>query len=252
MSPEQSEDLATLIRSAARVAVLTGAGISTGSGIPDFRGPNGVWTKDPEAMKLSDIHYYMNDPEIRVRSWKARLVHPVWQAQPNQAHEALVAFERKGHLSSLATQNIDGLHQMAGSSPEVVIELHGTAREVMCMSCGERAPMQKALDRVRGGEKDPSCRSCSGILKSATVSFGQMLDENDLDKAFSEAELSDLYIAIGTTLTVEPSASLPIAALRAGARLVIINAEPTPLDRFAEFTISERVEDVLPRIAALL
>ena len=169
------EDVRAWIGAAQRVVALTGAGISTDSGIPDFRGPQGVWTRNPKAEKLSDIRYYMSDPEVRRVSWQSRLQNPAWSARPNAGHLALVELERRGKLHALITQNIDELHQQAGNSPQKVIEVHGTMRKVVCMSCGERAPMEKALARVRAGEEDPSCRSCGGILKSATVSFGQAM-----------------------------------------------------------------------------
>src|SRR5437879_6047076 len=166
-----------------RIVALTGAGISTESGIPDFRGPQGVWTRNPKAERLSNIHHYMADREVRVESWKARLEHPAWSARPNAGHLALADLERKGLLHLLVTQNIDGLHQAAGTSTEILIEIHGTMREVMCMDCGERAPMERALERVRAGEEDPPCRTCGGILKSATISFGQSLVAEDLERA---------------------------------------------------------------------
>jgi NAD-dependent deacetylase len=234
------------------VLVLTGAGISTESGIPDFRGPQGVWTKDPKAEKLSNIHHYMNDPEVRVASWQARLVHPAWTAEPNAAHRALAELEGKGHVEVLVTQNIDGLHQKAGSSPERVIEIHGTMRQVVCMACGERAPMQRALDRVRAGEADPPCRSCGGILKSATISFGQSLVAEDLARAEKAARSCDLFLALGTTLTVYPVAYLPEAALDAGARLVIANAEPTPYDPRADAVFRGNLGDVVPTLVDLV
>jgi NAD-dependent deacetylase len=245
-------DVAAWVRGARSVVVLTGAGISTESGIPDFRGPQGVWTKDPKAEKLSNIHHYMNDPEVRVASWQARLVHPAWTAQPNAAHRALADLERKGHLDTLVTQNIDGLHQRAGSSPERVIEIHGTMREVVCMACGERAPMERALDRVRAGEADPPCRSCGGILKSATISFGQNLVAEDLARAEKAARNCDLFLALGTTLTVYPVAALPAVALDAGARLVIVNAEPTPYDPRADAVFRGNLGDVVPTLVDLV
>jgi len=165
-----------------RIVALTGAGISTDSGIPDFRGPQGVWTKDPRAERLSNIHCYLADPEVRKLSWKNRLDHPAWHAQPNAAHDALVALERNGKLHALITQNIDGLHQRAGTSPDKVIEVHGTMRKVMCMSCDWRGPMEPVLDRVRGGEEDPACERCGGVLKSATISFGQPLVPHVIDR----------------------------------------------------------------------
>jgi NAD-dependent deacetylase len=233
---------------ARRVVALTGAGISTESGIPDFRGPNGVWTKNPAAEKLSHLRYYMTDPEVRIAAWRSRLEHPAWTAEPNAGHLALAELERKGRLHTLVTQNIDGLHQRAGSSPEVVVEIHGTVREVVCMSCGERAPMQRALDRVRAGEADPPCRSCGGILKSATISFGQSLIPEDLARAQRAAGGCDVFLAVGTSLTVYPAAYLPELALAVGARLVILNAEPTPYDDRADAVFRDRIGDVLPRL----
>src|SRR4051794_38623320 len=171
------------IDEAGRVAVLTGAGISTDSGIPDFRGPQGIWTKNPGAERKATLQHYMSSAEARKESWQNRLDSPTWQGQPNDGHRALVGLERRGKLVALATQNIDGLHQAAGSDPSLVIELHGTMREVNCMMCGERAPMERALDRVRAGEEDPPCRSCGGILKAATISFGQSLVESDIERA---------------------------------------------------------------------
>src|SRR5512146_2041769 len=163
------------VNSAERVVALTGAGISTDSGIPDFRGPQGVWTRDPKAEKLSDIRYYLTNPEIRKLSWQSRLDSPAWKAQPNLGHRALAALERRGKLHALITQNIDGLHQKAGNSPERVIEVHGTIHFVTCWGCGWKGPMQPVLERVRAGEEDPACEACGGILKSATISFGQQL-----------------------------------------------------------------------------
>ena len=186
------EAVAGWIGEARFVVVLTGAGISTASGVPDFRGPNGVWTKNPKAERLSNIHYYMADPEVRVEAWRQRLDNPAWTAQPNAGHLALAELERKGQLQSLVTQNIDGLHLSAGTSPTTTIEIHGTMREVVCMSCGERAPMERALARVRAGEEDPPCRSCGGILKSATISFGQNLVAGDLARSQLAAELRRL------------------------------------------------------------
>jgi NAD-dependent deacetylase len=240
------------MREARSVTVLTGAGISTESGIPDFRGPNGVWTKDPKAEKLSNLHHYMSDPEVRVASWQARLVHPAFTAEPNAGHRALAELERKGRLDTLVTQNIDGLHQKAGSSPNRVIEIHGTVREVVCMACHERAPMERALDRVRAGEADPPCRSCGGILKSATISFGQHLVLEDLARAEKAAQGCDLFLALGTTLTVFPVAALPGLALEGGARLVIANAEPTPYDPQADAVLRASLGDVLPELVGLV
>ena len=246
------ESLAAALRSATSVVVLTGAGISTDSGIPDFRGPNGIWTKDPKAERLSSLQHYLADRDLRVHAWKARLDHGAWTAQPNAAHRALVDLERHERLSTLITQNIDGLHQAAGTSPKKIIEIHGTIREVVCMSCGERAPMQRALNRVRAGEEDPDCRSCGGILKSATISFGQSLVQEDLHRAERAATECDLFLAIGTSLTVFPVAYLPKVATSSGANLAILNAEPTPYDDIASWVVREPVGESLPAIVANL
>jgi NAD-dependent deacetylase len=246
------EEIAGWMRDATSVVVLTGAGISTESGIPDFRGPNGVWTKNPAAEKLSNIEAYMSDPEVRVQSWQARLVHPAWTAEPNAGHRALADLERLGKLDTLVTQNIDGLHQKAGSSEERVIEIHGTVREVMCMSCDDRAPMEKALARVQAGEADPPCRSCGGILKSATVSFGQSLDQSLLWRAKQAAAYCDVFLAVGTSLAVYPVAYLPDYALEGNARLVIVNAEPTPYDPRAHAVLRDPIGTVLPALVSLI
>jgi len=226
---EDFERLVTVVRgwieAAERVVVLTGAGVSTDSGIPDFRGPQGVWTRNPEAEKQSTIQHYVADPEVRRRAWRSRLESPAWSAQPNAGHRALVALERRGKLDTLITQNIDGLHQAAGSSPERVVEVHGTMREVVCLACGERAPMERALARVRAGEDDPPCRTCGGILKSATISFGQSLVPEDLRRAELAARRCDLMLAVGTKLSVWPVAGVVPVAKDSGARVVIVNAE---------------------------
>jgi NAD-dependent deacetylase len=247
-----SEDLIETVRgwmsTASRVVALTGAGISTESGIPDFRGPQGVWTKNPKAERLSNIQYYMSDPEVRRLAWQSRLDHPAWRAGPNAGHLALVALERRGALHALVTQNIDGLHQQAGHAPDKVIEVHGTMREVMCMECGWRGPMGPVLDRVRAGEEDPPCERCGGILKSATISFGQSLDPAVINRAMRAAEQTDLLIAIGTSLQVYPIAGAVPLAKAAGARIVIVNAEPTPFDDIADAVIREPIGVVLPML----
>lgn len=230
--------------------MLTGAGISTDSGIPDFRGPQGVWTKNPKAERLSNIHHYMSDPEVRRLAWQSRIDHPGWHAQPNAGHRALVELEATGKLLALVTQNIDGLHQLAGSSPALVLEVHGTMRDVVCMSCGRREPMPPVLDRVRAGEDDPPCLRCGGILKSATISFGQSLDPQLIERAARAASRANLLLAIGSSLQVYPVAGLVPVAKRAGARLVIVNAEPTPFDDIADEVIREPISDALPALLA--
>jgi NAD-dependent deacetylase len=242
------EEVRRWIREAQRIVTLTGAGISTDSGIPDFRGPQGVWTKNPKAEKLSDIRYYMSDPEVRRLSWQSRLEHPAWSARPNAGHLALVELERRGKLHALITQNIDELHQLAGNSPDKVIEVHGTMRQVVCMGCNERAPMEKVLARVRAGEADPPCRNCGGILKSATISFGQQLVPEVIDRAMQAAAEADLFLSVGTSLQVYPIAGAVQIAKHAGARLVIVNAEPTPFDDIADAVFNEPISEVLPTI----
>jgi NAD-dependent deacetylase len=239
------------VLASARVVALTGAGISTESGIPDFRGPQGVWTKDPKAEKLSNIHYYVSDPEVRRLAWKGRLEHPAWQATPNTGHRALVELERRGQLHALVTQNIDGLHQRAGSSPERVIEVHGTVHDATCLHCEWRGPMQKVLDRVRAGEDDPRCTLCGGILKSATISFGQALVPAVIARAMDAAEEADVILAIGTSLQVYPVAGMIPIAKAAGARIVIINAEPTPFDGIADAVVTTPIGVALPAICSV-
>ncbi|MBW3662228.1 MAG: Sir2 family NAD-dependent protein deacetylase [Actinobacteria bacterium] len=239
-----------LIEAAERVTVLTGAGISTESGIPDYRGPQGVWTRNPEREKLSTIDNYVADAEIRKEVWRFRLAHEAWEAEPNDGHRALVDLETAGKLHLLVTQNVDGLHHLAGTSPDRIVEVHGTIREALCLSCGDRMPMEAALDRVRGGEDDPHCRDCGGLLKSATISFGQALIEEDLRRARAGAEACDLFLAIGTSLQVFPVAYLPGIALDAGADLIVINAEPTPYDDAAAVVLRGRIGEVLPGLVA--
>ena len=230
------------------VAVLTGAGISTDSGIPDFRGPSGLWTKNPAAEKMSTYQVYVADPGVRRRSWQARLTHPAWSAKPNAAHLALARLAASGVDTQVITQNIDGLHQRAGTPADRVHELHGTMHAVVCTRCGARAAMTEALDRVRAGEEDPPCPGCGGILKSATVMFGQPLDPEVFGRALAAAEDADLFLAIGSTLTVEPAASLCRVAAEAGARLIIINRDPTPYDPIASAVISQPIGEAVPAL----
>jgi NAD-dependent deacetylase len=243
---EDLREVAEWLREAARIVVLTGAGISTESGIPDFRGPKGVWTTNPGAEKMATLSHYVADPEVRRRAWRSRLESPAWKAEPNAGHRALVALERTGRLHTLITQNVDGLHQAAGSSPERMVEIHGTIHEVNCLACGERAPMERALARVRAGEEDPACRSCGGILKSATISFGQNLIARDLQRAEAAAQDCDLLLAVGSTLSVFPIAGVVPVAKRAGARIVIVNAEPTEMDALADALIRGPIGTILP------
>jgi NAD-dependent deacetylase len=239
------------IDAAERIVGLTGAGISTESGIPDFRGPQGVWTRNPGAEKMATLQYYMSDPEVRKRAWRNRAESPTWKAEPNEGHRAFVELERRGKLHTLITQNVDGLHQKAGSSPDRVVEIHGTIHEVTCLDCGERAPMERALARVRAGEEDPPCRGCGGILKSATISFGQNLVAEDLMRAERAARDCDLLLAVGSTLSVYPIAGVVPVAKRSGARVVILNAEPTEMDEIADAVVRGAIGELLPVLLGL-
>jgi NAD-dependent deacetylase len=245
---ERTETVCSWIDMSSRIVALTGAGISTESGIPDFRGPQGLWTKNPKAEKLSNIHYYMADPEVRKLAWQSRLEHPAWDARPNNGHLALAELERRGKLHALITQNIDGLHQRAGNSEELVVEVHGTVLEVVCMSCAWRGPMQAVLERVRAGEADPACTDCGGILKSATISFGQALVPEVIDRAMRAAQETDLLLTVGTSLQVYPIADAVPSAKAAGARIVIVNAEPTPFDDLADAVFPGAIGEILPTL----
>jgi NAD-dependent deacetylase len=242
---------------AERIVVLVGAGISTDSGIPDFRGPQGVWTRDPSAEKKATIGAYMADPEVRAAAWQSRLGSPVWKAEPNAGHLALVELERRGVLELLVTQNIDGLHLIAGHSPDRVVEIHGNMRETICMRCRSRTPTSEILERVASGEADPAClaskgdRSCGGILKTATISFGQNLVVEDLMKAERAAANCDVMLAVGSTLSVYPAAALVPIAKRQGAAVVIVNAEPTGYDPIADAVVRTPLGVSLPAIVSI-
>lgn len=241
---------------ARRVTVLTGAGISTDSGIPDYRGPQGIWTRDPAAQRMVSLDAYRTDPDVRRRAWQSRRAHAAWAAQPNAGHRALVDLERTGRLVALLTQNIDELHQRAGSDPDLVVELHGTLWQAECLACGRRTPMGDELERVTDAEPDPPCRSCGGILKSATISFGQPLARAVMDRANRAAAGCELFLAIGSSLTVQPAAGLCEVAVRAGARLVIVNESPTPYDEYAWASrgtvLCDPIADVLPNMVRRL
>jgi NAD-dependent protein deacetylase/lipoamidase len=245
---DELADAVAVVREASRIVVLSGAGISTESGIPDFRGPDGVWTRNPGAERLTNLRTYVADPDVRRQSWQTRLAHPVWQAEPNVAHRSLVGLERAGRLHAILTQNIDRLHQRAGSSAELVVELHGSMFDTVCLSCGDRRPMRAALDRVEAGEADPECLVCGGILKSATISFGQPLDTEVLARARDAAVTGDLLLVAGSSLAVQPAAGLVGLAARAGAIVVICNGSETPYDRLATVVLRDRLGSVLPAL----
>ncbi len=240
----------TWVREAQRIVVLTGAGISTDSGIPDFRGPNGVWTKNPAAERASTLSHYLHEPEVRRAAWQTRLHSPAWSAEPNAGHLALVRLEHLGRLEALVTQNIDGLHQRAGNDPSLVVEVHGTMRRYQCWGCGDTGPMEVMLDRVRAGEEDPACRLCGGIVKSATISFGQSLVPEVIDAALAAAGRADLLLAVGSSLQVYPAANVVPRAKAAGARVIIVNGQPTQMDRYADALLIGPIGELLPALVA--
>lgn len=250
-------DLATVaewITCADHVVALTGAGISTESGIPDFRGPDGVWTRDPKAEALSTIDRYMSDPEVRRQSWELEranlmnLGYPL-RAQPNDGHLALAEMNRLGCLDFLVTQNIDGLHQAAGFPEDSLVEIHGNNRQTICVACKVKRPLRETLDRQ---EDDPPCLDCGGILKRDVVYFGESLNEHDLKRSEWHAGRAEVFIALGTKLEVRPAADLPGFALFNGARFVIFNNERTDLDRKADAIFREPLGEILPELVKLL
>ncbi|MFC9294913.1 NAD-dependent deacetylase [Streptomyces sp. NPDC057011] len=232
------------------VAVFSGAGMSTDSGIPDYRGPQGLWRREPDAEKLVTYAYYMADPEIRRRSWLMRAELGALGARPNTAHLAVAELERGGTPVRVITQNVDGLHQLAGMPARKVFELHGSARSVVCTACHARSAMDEALARVAAGEPDPACLACGGILKAATVMFGERLDPVVLGQAMAVAKGCQVFIAVGSTLQVQPAASLAGMAAEAGARLIIVNAEETPYDSLADEVVREPIGTALPALLA--
>ncbi len=242
------EQVRRWVAEANSITVFSGAGVSTASGIPDYRGPQGAWTKDPDSSKYVDIDYYVRFPHIREESWRRRRAHPAWRVQPNEAHSAIVGLERAGKLNRVVTQNIDGLHQAAGSSAEKVLEIHGNLFGVVCLSCKYRTRMETVFTRLDAGEADPDCPECGGILKSGTIFFGQQLDTDVLEASATAAHTCDLMLAIGTSLTVFPAAGLVDVALDAGARVVVCNAEPTPYDHRVHAVLHDEILDSVPRI----
>ncbi len=240
--------VADWVRTANAVTVLTGAGISTDSGIPDFRGPQGLWTQNPAAARMFSIDTYIADRSVRVESWRARVGNPAFSARPNRSHQALVDLERGGRLHAIVTQNIDELHQRAGSAPSRVLELHGSIWRAVCLQCGRRRPMADVLDRVEQGDEDPMCTDCGGLLKSDTISFGQPLDRDVLRAAVAAAEQCEVFLALGTSLQVQPASRLCDVAQESGARLVVLNAEPTPYDDRADAVLRQPLAEALPAI----
>lgn len=247
---EHFRDAAELVQQAHKIVALTGAGISTESGIPDFRSPGSIWQQSPPVSYTDFIH----KPEARRHYWESRrnLSSQVAAAQPNAAHSALAELEQRNKLSGVITQNFDGLHQDAGNKAEHVIELHGTSRAAACTLCGARSSMEELQQRIDAGEIDPCCSSCGGYMKSATILFGQRVPETELMRAKQLIELCDLLLVVGSSLKVVPAATLPRIALRREVPLIIINLQPTSLDSVADVAIHEKAGVVLPQIVALL
>jgi len=245
-------ELADLLAAARRVTTFTGAGVSTESGIPDFRSPGGVWTRyDPRDFTFDR---YVESAEVRAGSWAMRREFFAKEVQPNPAHRAIARLEATGRGHGVVTQNIDGLHQLAGSTE--VVEIHGTAREVMCIGhsprhgmpdgCGFTAPYTWAFGRLDAGDPDPACPMCGGLVKSSTVSFGQVLLPGVVERANELVTTADLMLAVGSSLQVWPAAELPVSAVGAGVPLVIVNDEATPLDDLATLLVRGRAGEVLP------
>jgi NAD-dependent deacetylase len=205
-----------------------------------------VWTRNPAAEKASNIANYLADPALRRAAWLTRLDSPMWTAEPNRGHVALVELQRRRALKAVITQNIDELHQIAGIDPDDVIEVHGTARWSRCWDCKDRRPIRETLDRVRAGEADPPCLVCGGILKSDTISFGQPLVHDVIDRASRVSEECDLMLAVGSTLSVYPVAGCVPVAAAAGATVVIVNGEQTGMDHLADFVLRGSISEILP------
>ncbi|MEY4173294.1 MAG: NAD-dependent deacetylase [Actinomycetota bacterium] len=242
------EEAAGWVANARSIVVFTGAGISTDSGIPDFRGPNGVWTMNPGAERASTLQNYLADEELRKRAWQIRLNSPAWAAEPNDAHRALLALEHRGQLMTIITQNVDELHQRAGHDPSKVLEVHGTMRWARCWECGDRRPMPEVLERVRAGDPDPHCELCGGVLKSDTILFGEQLVPEVIEAAMHAARHCDLLIAAGSSLSVFPAANVVPRAREVGALVIIANGQPTEMDRYADAVIRGPLSETLPAL----
>lgn len=243
------ERAASLLSEARQILVFTGAGVSTESGIPDFRGPDGVWTKvDPAEFTFDK---YVSNSETRRRSWQMRQGSGILEAAPNRAHWAIVELWSQGRLVGCVTQNIDGLHQSSGLPAKAVVELHGNAHRARCLACDSSWPTTEILARVESGDSDPHCE-CGGIIKVAVISFGEAMPVSEMDRANEMAERCDAVISAGSTLTVYPAAYIPIEAKRRGAPYVIVNLGPTDQDFEADVRVEGSVGEVLPELVAAL
>jgi len=242
----------SLIADAQRITVLTGAGISTDSGIPDFRGPKGLWTLNPDAERAATLQHYLDDHELRKQSWQTRVKWIDDDPQPNDGHKALFALETRSVLVAVVTQNVDELHQRAGHDPSKVLEVHGTVHRTCCWSCKDRRPMKQALARVVAGESDPKCQLCGGILKSDTILFGQPLDQDVMSRALAASSNCEVFIAVGTSLSVFPAANTLPRAKSCGAKVIIVNGQPTEMDHYADVVLNGEISEILPSICGVV
>ncbi|HYA89944.1 MAG TPA: Sir2 family NAD-dependent protein deacetylase [Thermodesulfobacteriota bacterium] len=245
---DRLRQVAHRIVSSKRVIVFSGAGLSTESGIPDFRSPGGVWDRyQPEDFTFQN---FLASETSRERYWQmaTEFYEPIKKAQPNQAHLAIAELEKLGKLDCVITQNIDGLHFKAGNSEEKVIQLHGTAIFVSCLSCKKRYRRDEIQERIIRGQKAPRCDDCGGLLKPATISFGQSMPERETQEAYDRSSTCDLFIVVGSSLVVQPAASMPLVAKRNGATLAIINRDPTPYDDLADVVIHGQAGSVMATI----
>ena len=244
------ETFAAKIRECRDIVFFTGAGISTESGVPDFRSPGGIWTR------YTPVYFseFVNSEEARLRYWKMkRETHELYKdVRPNIGHYAIKTFEERGRLLGLITQNVDGLHTLAGVSREKIVELHGTDRQVVCLNCGKLYPGEEIYQRLAGDFSPPACGECSGILKPATVSFGQQMPAEAMRRAHELSEDAEMFIVVGSSLQVHPAASFPVVAKRSGAFLAIINREPTPLDSMADFNHRGAIGEFFRELTQLL
>ena len=244
---ELIEETVELILGAKKVVVFTGAGMSTESGIPDFRSPGGIWSK----YNPDDFTYqkFLKDPEVRKRSWQMfGMFRMLDLVQPNPAHYAVAYLDNMSKLDCVITQNVDGLHQKAGVPEEKVIELHGTIKFAKCLGCGKRYPIEEVAKKLEEGMEEPVCDDCGGILKSATISFGEAMPVKETAEAERRSRECDLMLVLGSSLVVYPAAYMPIYAMESGAKLVIINVGSTSMDQYADVHINEKVGEVLPKI----
>jgi NAD-dependent deacetylase len=243
-------ELIELVAASPRIVAFTGAGISTESGIPDYRSPGGVW----EQRNPPTIGDFMNNPETRRAYWERRKTsYPeLRDKQPNAGHLALVEMEWQGYLLGVITQNIDGLHQKAGNTADHVIELHGTAHRIRCMNCGRSWDAEVIQERLYAGEVEPNCEVCGGMLRAATILFGEQLPPEAWERALALAQQCDLMLVIGTSLVVSPAAKLPEVARQAGAKVAIINRMPTPLDNIADLVVAGEAGQTLEAVVSSL